>query len=200
MERNLDKSSLVSMVTSPCYLHSISLKLAQRKPEYLIWTALCVAMGIESYVELGSGAGHYLLAAGIPTVISIDIAHSAERHNHYESEGVHYLRGDSHDLQTLHDALSIIGGPPDCVFIDADHSYDAVRQDFDMWYLAATKLIGFHDILIPDIAPFWKEVSIGISSASIIGCDLASAKSWQGPGAPEDGVLSGGGIGVLFKS
>lgn len=174
-------------------------RLAQRKPEYMIWAALCSSMGVESYVELGSGAGHYMLAAGIPTVVSVDIAHSTERHNPYESEGVHYFRGDSHELETLYGVLSIIGREPDVVFIDADHSYDAVRKDFDMWWPAARKLVGFHDILIPDIVPFWNEVSLNIPSAKIIGCDLASAQSWQGPGAPSDGVLSGGGIGVLFK-
>ena len=175
-------------------------QLGQRKPEYLIWTSLCLAMGVESYVELGSGAGHYLLEAGVPNIVSVDITHSELRHNPYESEGVHYYRGDSHDLETLYQVLSILGGEPDAVFIDADHSYDAVRQDFDMWWPAAKKLVGFHDILIPDIVPFWTEVSLGISSAKIIGCDVASAKSWQGSGAPSDGVLSGGGIGVLFKN
>ena len=36
-------------------------------------------------------------------------------------------------------------------------------------------------------------------SVEIIGRDYASARSWQGPGAPADGRLSGGGIGILFK-
>jgi len=174
-------------------------KLGQRKPEYLLWTALCVAMGVESYVELGSGSAHYLLAAGIPKVIGIDIAHSTERHNPYESEGVLYLRGDSHDLVTLHKVLELLDGPPDAVFIDAAHDYDSVRMDSEVWWPAVRMLLGFHDIQIPDVGRLWNEISLDTCSAKIIGCDLPSAISWQGPGAPSNGVLSGGGIGVLFK-
>jgi hypothetical protein len=172
----------------------------QREPEYLIWISLCMAMGVRSYVELGSGSGHFLLKAGVPKVVSIDITHSTERHNPYESEGVHYLRGDSHDLETLYNTLLILDNDrPDAVFIDAAHDYDSVRHDFDMWWPAAKMLVGFHDILIPDVARLWNKVSLGVSSAKIIGCDVSSAKSWQGPSCPDDGVLSAGGIGVLFK-
>jgi hypothetical protein len=88
---------------------------------------------------------------------------------------------------------------PDAVFIDADHSYAAVRADFELWWPKATKLVGFHDIQIPDVGRFWRETSLGIPSASIIGCDLGSAVSWQGSTVPADAVLSAGGIGVLFK-
>src|SRR5216684_3129170 len=105
-------------------------KMGQRKPEYLIWTALCKAMGIRSYVELGTGSGHYLLDAGIEKVIGVDVNHTNtnERHNFYQDARVCCVSGDSHDLQTLHDVLTLLDGPPDAVFIDADHSYDAVRQ------------------------------------------------------------------------
>jgi methyltransferase family protein len=176
-------------------------KMGQRKPEYMIWTSLCVAMGIANYVELGAGSGHYLLDAGIKTVIGVDVNHTNtnERHNFYQDDRVWNVTGDSHDPQTMQEVLRLLGGPPDAVFIDADHSYDAVRKDFEMWYPVARRLVGFHDILIPDIVRLWGEISLDISSAKIIGCDRASAYSWQGPGAPSDGVLSGGGIGVLFK-
>jgi hypothetical protein len=160
---------------------------------------LCMSMGVKSYVELGTGSGFFLLDAGVPSVVCVDINNAPDRHNSYEATGVHYLRGNSHDLQTLRDVLTILGGPPDAVFIDADHSYEAVRQDFDMWYPAAKMLIGFHDILIPDVARLWEEISLSITSAKVIGCDLLSARSWQGDGAPADGRLTGGGIGVIFK-
>ncbi len=173
--------------------------LGQRKPEYLAWAALCVANGVRSYVELGAGSAHFLYQSGVPRVVGVDMLHVDNRHNPYQAGGVIYYRGDSHDLQTLHDVCVKLDGFPDAVFIDADHSYDAVRQDFDMWWPVATMLVGFHDILIPDVRRFWNEICLDITSAEIIGRDIASAKSWQGPGCPDDGVISGGGIGVLWK-
>jgi hypothetical protein len=176
-------------------------KMGQRKPEYMVWASLCLTMKVASYVELGTGSGHYLLDAGIKTVIGVDINHdnTNERHNFYEDDRVWNVTGSSYDPQTMREVLRLLGGPPDVVFIDADHSYEAARKDFEMWYPIARKLVGFHDILIPDITRLWKEISLDIPSAKIIGCDLASAQSWQGPNTPSDGVISGGGIGVLFK-
>jgi len=174
-------------------------RMGQRKPEYLIWAALCQAMNIESYVELGTGSAFYLHLAGVPRVIAVDINHAPDRHNPFEYEGVKYLLGDSHDPRTLDRVLTELDGPPDAVFIDADHSYAAARADFDLWWPRAKRLVGFHDIQIPDVARLWREISLGIPSASIIGCDFASAVSWQGPTVPADAVLSAGGIGVLFK-
>jgi hypothetical protein len=174
--------------------------MGQRKPEYLAWTALCVAMGVQSYVELGSGSAHFIRQAGVPQVISVDIAHSEELfHNPYREDGVRYSKGDSHHPSTLHAVLDMLGGPPDAVFIDADHDYAPVKADFELWWPSARLLVGFHDIQIPSVAQFWKEISLGISSVKLIGCDRASAVSWQGEGSPADAVLSAGGIGVLFR-
>jgi 23S rRNA U2552 (ribose-2'-O)-methylase RlmE/FtsJ len=177
------------------------LTIGQRIPEYRVWLGLCIAMGIRSYVELGTGASHCLFAAGVPRVIAVDINNidGAHPHNPHRVAGVTYLQGDSHDPATLARVRDLLDGPPECVFIDADHAYDAVAADYALWSPAATRLIGFHDVLIPDVARLWREVSLGIPSVKIIGCDFASAASWQGQGAPPDGVLSAGGIGVLFK-
>ncbi len=48
------------------------------------------------------------------------------------------------------------GGPIRMLLIDADHSYEGVRADFERWspHVAPGGLIVFHDYLIPDVAHF----------------------------------------------
>jgi len=67
-----------------------------------------------------------------------------------------------------------------------------------MWYPAATKLIGFHDIKMPSVVPFWNEICRQYPSVEIIGRDAQSAQDWQ-RGSGSNGDLDCGGIGVIFK-
>ena len=175
--------------------------MGQREPEYLTWTALCVAMGVTSYVELGTGSAHFMKRAGVDKVIAMDINNpeAATLHNPHRETGVSYVQGNSHDADMLRYVVEFLGDLPDAVFIDADHDGDAPRRDFDLWWPNTRMLMGFHDIRIPNVAYLWHEISLQISSVKLIGCDRASAVSWQGPGCPQDGILSAGGIGVLFK-
>jgi len=174
--------------------------MGQREPEYLAWAALCVAMDVQSYVELGTGSAHYMTRARIPRVASIDINNVPDRHNPHEERGVIYRRGSSHDSALAQEVITSLGGSVDAVFIDADHEGEAPMRDFDLWYPHARKLIGFHDIQIPHIMQnVWPVVSLHRLSVKLIGCDIESAMSWQGPDCPWDGVLAGGGIGVIFK-
>lgn len=48
------------------------------------------------------------------------------------------------------------GGPIRMLLIDADHSYDGVRRDFELWspLVSPGGLIVFHDYLMPDVARF----------------------------------------------
>ena len=161
----------------------------QRIPEYHSWVSLCLGMNIQTYVELGCGSSWEQSQAGIK-VVTVDVLPNG-------LGGIHHIQGDSHDLSSLHQVLDYLGGPPECVFIDADHSYDAVKHDFDMWYPAATRLIGFHDILMQGVNTFWHEVKRQYPSIELISRDEASAKKWQGSGAGGD--LNVGGIGVIFK-
>ena len=170
----------------------------QREPEFLLWVALLQALHVQSYVELGTGHSHYIHAAGVPTVVAVDINTPPDKF--LFDRGVRYLHGDSHDPALLEEVIGILKGYPECVFIDADHDGDAPQRDFDLWWPYATKLVGFHDILIPNIERnIWPQIALRHKSAKIIGCDLASAIQWQGPLCPQDGIISGGGIGVVWK-
>lgn len=62
------------------------------------------------------------------------------------------LRGDSHASETLVNIKSLLQGEMlDFLFIDGDHSYDGVRQDFESYksLVRPGGLIAFHDIAPP---------------------------------------------------
>ena len=167
----------------------------QREPEFMAWAALLRAYECKSYVELGTGHAEYIAKMGIDAV-AVDINNPDGLTNN----GVRYVRGDSHDRRTLDRVLHLLGDLPDAVFIDADHNDESPRLDFELWYPAAQKLVGFHDILIPNIGErIWPPIALEHPSAKIVACDRASEFAWQGPGAPQNGILSAGGIGVIYK-
>lgn len=61
------------------------------------------------------------------------------------------ILGNSHDLTTLHRLearLELLrpDGHADLVFIDGDHSFLGVKQDFEMYADLANSMIGIHDI------------------------------------------------------
>jgi predicted O-methyltransferase YrrM len=98
------------------------------------------------------------------------------------------LRADSHDPATLSEVRSLLDGEPlDFLFIDGDHSYDGVRQDFESYSSLVRDggLIGFHDIAAPpgggpvidedgslllvgDVPVFWREVSDRYPSEELV--------------------------------
>lgn len=173
-----------------------SFNAGQRKPEFIAWASVCLASDSQSYVELGTGHAAYMRAMGIPKVVAVDINTPLYG---VTDAGVTYIHGDSHDIDTLKRVTIILGDAPDIVFIDADHDGDAPLRDFELWYPVARKLVGFHDIQIPNVRRIWDSLALKYPSIEILGRDLASAIAWQGPLCPQDGILSGGGIGVIWK-
>lgn len=86
------------------------------------------------------------------------------------------LRGDSHDRRTVDQVLRLLGGEPlDFLFIDGDHTFDGVREDFETYgpLVRPGGLVAFHDInppsereaidgpryLVGDVPRYWREVS-----------------------------------------
>jgi predicted O-methyltransferase YrrM len=79
--------------------------------------------------------------------------------------------GDSHDPKTVARLKKRLSGRLiDCLFIDGDHSYDGVRQDYEMYQplVRLGGLIAFHDIapILPgqtnvddiQVKQFWDEI------------------------------------------
>lgn len=81
-------------------------------------------------------------------------------------QSLHLVRGDSHDAATRDRVRRILARRPiDLLFIDGDHSYDGVRQDFEMYapLVRPGGAVVLHDIVAHppasgvDVARFWNE-------------------------------------------
>ena len=106
------------------------------------------------------------------------------------------IQGDSHSIETLRKIEGILrDNKVDFLFIDADHSYEGVKKDFEIYSPLVRKggIIAFHDI-IPDyyakrgikpssgVYKFWNEIKGKYEHLEII----------------KDRNQDGFGIGVLF--
>jgi predicted O-methyltransferase YrrM len=79
---------------------------------------------------------------------------------------VHAVSGSSHDPVILDQVKTIFGGVLiDVLFIDGDHSYDGVKQDYEMYrsLVRPGGIIAFHDIIHTKfedchVDVFWREL------------------------------------------
>jgi len=90
----------------------------------------------------------------------------------------HFLREDSHNSKTVAKVTKILGPESvDFLFIDGDHSYKGVKQDFDNYiqFVRPGGIVAFHDIVNSklDVRKFWMEVKSKFKSKEIVAQDLA---------------------------
>ena len=114
------------------------------------------AAGAENYLEVGVAAGgfmHYaqnvLGLTGYGLDVMTPIMVTPER----------MFLGDCHSKEAV--AWAEERAPYDMVFIDADHSYEAVSLDYKLYKDMASKLIVFHDIAhatLPGPRKLWNEI------------------------------------------
>ncbi|MGI0134786.1 MAG: class I SAM-dependent methyltransferase [Candidatus Micrarchaeaceae archaeon] len=108
------------------------------------------------------------------------------------------IRGDSHSASSLDGVKAALGGRSlDVLFIDGDHSYAGVRQDFNMYAPLVRRdgLIAFHDIVVhppstkTEVSQFWNELKGSYEHKEFI---KDPAQGWAGIGVlfnnPRDGV------------
>ncbi len=105
-----------------------------------------------------------------------------------EYQRLYLVRADSHNPQTKKRVNSILQDRKiDFLFIDGDHSYEGVKQDFEVFSPLVKKngLIAFHDILPVQGQPgcgvdrLWVEISSNNESREFIG---NTHQGWAGIG------------------
>jgi len=109
---------------------------------------------------------------------------------------LHVIQGDSRDPHTVERAAEY--GPYQWAFIDADHSYEAVKDDWENYgpLVDAGGVVCFHDINMEGegVPRLWWEIRQGHKTAELVGEHEPGEAAWGlGPDTPW------GGIGIVYK-
>lgn len=138
----------------------------QHRSEILELARIIAAKKPRTVLEIGTASGGTLflaacLAADDALIISIDLpdglfggGYPAWKRPLYQSfsreqQRIELIQGDSHDPQIFTELQNILGGRTiDYLFIDGDHTYAGVRQDFEDYsrLLSPGGIVAFHDI------------------------------------------------------
>ena len=149
-------------------------------------TEFLMGKGISTILEIGfriGGSCAYWLELNPSLLMTIDHTDTVVRnsgsehyaiaqtmHNRFDHEldrrGGDYIRidGNSHSevvLAHVHNILTAYGLTVDYMFIDGDHDYDGVKQDFEQYsqFMSPHGFIGFHDINRADgVRRLWEEI------------------------------------------
>jgi predicted O-methyltransferase YrrM len=109
------------------------------------------------------------------------------------------LQADSHAAATVEAVRAAAGGPVDFLFLDGDHSYEGVRDDFEAYspLVRPGGLVAFHDV-VPDHAQRGGPPT-GRSTGGVprFWAELCAARPAACEEIVEDHSQDGFGIGVL---
>jgi predicted O-methyltransferase YrrM len=153
----------------------------QLQGEFLKALSILRQLRPERVVEIGTATGGSLFAfarvcADDALLVSIDLpgkhlgyGYPVPRSALYEgftfgSQRIDLLRGDSHSEAMRDRVVTILEGQPvDLLFIDADHSYEGVARDYELYspLVAPDGVVMFHDVNehpVYGVSRFWSEV------------------------------------------
>jgi predicted O-methyltransferase YrrM len=186
-----------------CFAHTI--KPSQVRDELTRLVGMIAQLRPNAVLEIGTLGGGTLwlwcqLATPDATIISVDLPRGHFGGGYHwikiplyrsfaqPKQSLHLLRHNSHEKATH--ALVASKLPTKRVqflFIDGDHSYDGVKQDFEMYrgLVEPGGLIAFHDI-VPhdsytgcDVARFWLEIKDAYRHTEIV---ANHTQGWAGIG------------------
>jgi predicted O-methyltransferase YrrM len=190
-DEDLSPDALVALMFSNAF---VQLRPWQHQGELLALARELGRRRPKTILEIGTAAGGTLLlstrlADANAAIFSIDLPSGPYGGGYPEwkmplyrsfakaGQRIELIRGDSHSdevfgvLQRLLEDRRI-----DYLFIDADHSYEGVRRDFEMYsaLLAEGAMVAFHDIAMNESGPdrlvpaYWKEIKNRYESREII--------------------------------
>lgn len=121
-------------------------------------------LGVSKVLEIGTG-----WRAGLARFLANDMGWrvvSVDKNQPVSlAPNVEFMQGTSEWLRPLFEGATF-----DLVIIDADHSYEAVKRDFELYAPLATKAIMFHDIAglrdCEGVARYWAEVKASLPGAA----------------------------------
>lgn len=143
-------------------------KIQQIEQEWKWFANHLKKLGTEQNIlEIGccEGGSTWFLNHFAKNLISIDVAYPPQFDPSELKESFQYVAGDSHDprMKKVFEKFDW-----DFVFIDGDHSYQGVKDDFYnvLPHLKKNTLVAFHDIVISDfhhshkcyVGEFWEEL------------------------------------------
>ncbi len=203
--RNNSDSTLLSIVDLALSCPGIA--TMQVRTELLEFGALIEKRRPKAFLEIGTRNGGTFfvlcqLADPNATVISLDLPGGTfgggytvfqipvMRHMRKSHQRLHLLRTNSHSPEALNRVSGALRGKRlDLLFIDGDHTYMGVKQDFEMYssFVGPGGIVAFHDIVEItvegiEVKRFWDEIKRHYPHREII----------------SDPRQGWGGIGLLF--
>lgn len=189
--------------------HNRQFRVDQQKPEFLQLLERIRSRGCREILELGGRRGGSTMLLSLAggdeaRVLSIDINNRGVRikslTRFVQGRNIRFWQGDSHARETFERVEQYLEGSRfEAIFIDGDHSYDGVRQDF----LSYSRLIGDQGMIaIHDIQEDY-QTRFGVETNSWTGGVPRFWKELTAAGFAVEELISdpyqdGYGIGVVY--
>jgi predicted O-methyltransferase YrrM len=164
-------------------IYSSLIPAHQRKNEFCDFINYANRHPISTIVEIGTAdSGTHLLLSELIYSSKIMVAIDLEIRNRISMSAINtnndsrmVIKGSSHSHETYSKLKMVLGGDKiDLLFIDGDHTYSGVKNDFEIYkkLVSPKGIVAFHDIVpdnfsrtgvktssyVGDVPKFWNEI------------------------------------------